>query len=748
MSRSLHNSRDSRVATVGSQFEAGFIIERDRQYLIARGLSIVVLALLCVFLPFSEPLPDRLLLAGLLIFVVVPIGTHVSRKASRERVDLAETVLDLVVLNLAVFLLPVVWTATITISGMMIVGTAPIQPRKVVVSLTIGAVIGYTISGIVLSIDYWYAPVIAIAVLMTGVEVYHEARRERLRQVSARYDALIGAAPVFFWEVDTTTRTIVAVAGNSGALLGYEPHELVGMQWEDVVLSADAEHLREVGLAATDGQLAASSEVRHRDGTVSTFRHLMTFDPETTLVKGVSSDINEVVEAHQRLRYQAEHDDLTGLVNRSVLSARLEELLRDPAAAPIALLVLDLDRFKDVNDILGHPFGDSLLTTLADRFRTSLPWVDVVARLGGDEFAILLTSDVDRESAIALAEHVVQIAEERMQIDGVSLSVSPSIGVALAPEHAMTPHMLMQRADIAMYEAKRSSSAYRVFENTPEELSLDRLTLTSAIRPALDDGQIELWYQPKVDIATQRIVGAEGLARWLHPERGVLSPADFLELITMSGEFTSFTNLVLRHGVQTAAQCQAAGCDLAIAINLAAVSFFDQDLPTRLHALLIEHNVAPDRIILEITESDILEEVGTHIGVFERLASLGVGLSIDDFGTGYSSLSRLRALPVTELKIDRSFIGRLGDPEDLIIVKTIVELSQLLGHHTVAEGVEDQATADALVRLGCQSAQGYLWAKPLRRDEFLGLLRTWPAGVGEHALELDVPFGGQLAPGG
>jgi len=697
----------------------------------------VALGALCIALPFNNPFSHRLVLAVLLAFVVAPLGAYVSVSVTQERVDLAESLLDISVICFSVFLLPAAWTANITIAAMLIVSAVPIQPRRIVITLSAAVVGLFSISGATLNVAHWYAPVLAIAVLMAGIDVYHQARGARAEEVSARYDALIDAAPVFFWEIETRTGTIVAVAGNSAALVGYEPNELVGMNWEDIVVKSDAEALRAVGLAATDQQLATSGEVRHRDGTISMFRHLMTVDPAATVIKGVSSDITELNDAHHQLRYQAEHDDLTGLANRSVLSTRLDELLAAPSGAPLALMVLDLDRFKDINDTLGHPFGDKLLTTLADRFRSSLPNVDIVARLGGDEFAMLITTDVDRDMVFAAASRIVEITEERVVIDGVSLSVSPSVGVVVAPEHGQTRDLLLQRADIAMYEAKRSTDAVRFFESTPEELSLDRLTLTASIRPAIDEGQIELWYQPKVDIATHRIVGAEGLARWRHPERGLLGPAEFLELITLSGEISSFTSLVLAHGVATAALCQDAGCNMVIAVNLAAASFFDRELPAHMHQLLADHNVAADRIILEITESDILEEAGTHVAVFERLAAIGLGLSIDDFGTGYSSLTRLRALPITELKIDRSFITRMSDPEDQIIVKTIIDLAQLLGHHTVAEGVEDPATADALARLGCDSAQGYLWARPMPRDEFLALLRTWPAGVGPATPMLD-----------
>lgn len=721
------------VMTAGAPFEAGMTHRRDPFYMLMRAAGILAFAALVFVLPLEASASDRVFLAALLVGVVGPLGLAMSWKVRPERLDLAESMIDLTMVSLGGFIIPEVWTGSVVVAAMMLVAAVPVQSRRTIALMTAAVTITFTISGLMVGPDAWYSPLSAVVILMLPIDGFYRARNRRFEVAAERYDALINAAQVFIWELDVHSETFTAVAGNSHALLGYHPAEMVGMKWTDLVPKADQERIAIAAQLSTGDQLAIITGVRHQDGTVTTFRHLLTADADYSTLRGVSSDIAELAEANRRLSWQAEHDELTGLANRSVLSAALDTALADVAQTPIALMVLDLDRFKDVNDTLGHPVGDHLLKTLASRFEGTFTDATVIARLGGDEFAILVTEDVTRQRVERMAQQVVEVTQQRVVVEGVSLSTTPSIGVALAPEHGTGAESLLQRADIAMYEAKRSSDTIRFFEKTPEDLNLERLKLGSAIRPAIDEREIELWYQPKICLHTQRIVGAEGLARWRHPERGVLGPFEFLELIALAGEFGRFTDLVLEHGVETAGLCNQVGADITIAVNLASSSFFDQNLPGRIHALLLENKVRPDQLILEITESDILEEADSKITVFDRLADLGLGLSIDDFGTGYSSLTRLRALPVTELKIDRSFISRIADQEDRIIVKAIIDLSELLGHRTVAEGVEDQETAELLAQFGCAMAQGYHWAKPMPRDDFLKLIRTWPAGVGEGA---------------
>ena len=383
-----------------------------------------------------------------------------------------------------------------------------------------------------------------------------------------------------------------------------------------------------------------------------------------------------------------------------------------------------------MNDTLGHPVGDQLLKVLAARFRGTVH-ADVIARLGGDEFAFLLAADVTAESAVELANDIAQLTDQRIELNRITLSVSGSIGVAIAPQHGTDPETLMQHADIAMYQAKANHDSVSVFVETPDNLSVERLSLTSELSSAISRHEFELFFQPKLDLSSGRVIGAEGLARWRHPTRGILAPDQFLELLSLSGDYHRFTDEMIGEGIGFADRCHRGGHQIEIAVNLSSMSFFDQELPGRIAALLDLHQVPANCLTLEITEADILDESQMPQATFARLAELGVGLSIDDFGTGYSSLVRLRQLPVSELKIDQSFVKGLGtEPEDLIIVRAIIDLASVLGHQTVAEGVESQEVADILLSLGCNVVQGYHFGAPMPADQFVEWLG---AGAVEHA---------------
>jgi diguanylate cyclase (GGDEF)-like protein/PAS domain S-box-containing protein len=709
------------------ELEADVHNRTNRQFMLVRTLGVLFLGLMALVLPLGIGLGTRLVLAGLLWFVVIPLGLTVARRLPTQQVDLFHTINDLAVTCLAVTVAPQIWGAGMVIMTGVVVASIPIQPRRTIVAVTVPAAALMGVAAHLNGVAHWYAVLLAQAATIPTFDTYYRSSRRRDDAIRTRYDALIDAAAVFFWELDLRTGRFESVAGNVRPLVGYTANELLGMNWTDIVTRDDRQRLEALPRMAEGAERAVVAKLRHRDGRHLAFRHVVRRVEGTTVLRGVSSDINDLAEATETIRFQAEHDALTGIHNRSVLVERLEQAVRAATADhPVALLMVDLDRFKEVNDTLGHPIGDRLLQILAQRFVDVLPETALVARLGGDEFAVLLTAGVTPAVAMDTARILAAQTEHKFEIDRVKLSVSPSIGVVLAPDHGTTTDEMLRHADAAMYEAKRRGEFVRMFESSPGDLTLERLTLSATISAALDEGQFELWFQPKVSLETGVVLGAEGLARWRHPERGVLPPSEFLELVSLAGEYHRFTDMVVARGMAAAATWAEDGHDLEISVNLSSLSFFDQRLPERLADQLARHGIRPDRFTLELTEADILEDAGLHASVFERLHRLGVGISIDDFGTGYSSLVRLRQLPVTEIKLDRSFVSKLAtDPEDRIIVRTVVDLAVALGQGTVAEGVEDEETAAMLRSIGCQVAQGYLYAKPMPLEEFSTFLDTW-----------------------
>lgn len=421
--------------------------------------------------------------------------------------------------------------------------------------------------------------------------------------------------------------------------------------------------------------------------------------------------IDQTDQANAVIRRQARTDELTGLPNRSHYLNELDHRLVDQRQ--FAVIMMDLDRFKTINDTLGHAFGDAVLVEIATRLDHLVKVPDVVARLGGDEFAIIAESATTPTDALRYADAIATAVIQTMQLSGMSISTTPSIGVALAPSDGRDAQSLMRRADIAMYEAKRRNNTTVLFNTEIQQTPVEELTLSASLKEALVGDQFTLYFQPKIDMTTGRIVGFEGLARWQHPTLGLLTPDRFIHLVTLSDESQAFAYRIIEVGIEFAVECATRGLDVPIAVNLSARSLFDDTLPDRTAYLLRTYGLPADRLTIEITEADIMDEAGHSSRVLARLAGLGVTVSIDDFGTGYSSLARLVDLPISEVKIDRHFVSRLSkDPRDEVVVYSIIDLAKTLGLHVVAEGVENLTEAEMLVAAGCREAQGFLFSPP------------------------------------
>jgi diguanylate cyclase (GGDEF)-like protein len=437
----------------------------------------------------------------------------------------------------------------------------------------------------------------------------------------------------------------------------------------------------------------------------------------------------------EEIAHRALHDELTGLPNRILFGDRIEQAIlaaqRDDRW-PVVML-LDIDRFKEINDTLGHETGDSLLQDLGVRLRADLRANETLARLGGDEFGILLPAG-STEDATLVAARVHELLESPFTLGGLPLEVAASIGIAAWPEHGDDVDTLVQHADVAMYMAKDAHAKTALYDAEQDTNDAARLALAGELRRAIENKELVVFFQPKAELEGGRILGAEALVRWQHPERGFIPPSDFVPIAERTGLIKPLSRFVL---AAAAAQCRAwnaAGYDLRVSVNLTIPDLLDLELPDRIAALLADTDVRPEQLELEITETTILADPFRVRHVLNRLNEMGLRLAIDDFGTGYSSLAYLKRLPVQTIKIDRSFVMAMcEDASDATIVRSTIDLGRNLGLDIVAEGVESQEAWDALRTDGCTLAQGYFISRPVPADELTALLEERGARSGGAA---------------
>ncbi|HEV2718555.1 MAG TPA: EAL domain-containing protein, partial [Thermoanaerobaculia bacterium] len=433
-------------------------------------------------------------------------------------------------------------------------------------------------------------------------------------------------------------------------------------------------------------------------------------------------DVSESKSQLLLLRHQAMHDGLTDLPNRTLLFERLERALEETRgeSVMVALLLMDLDRFKEVNDTFGHHFGDVLLKQVAFRIRNQLSPDDTVARLGGDEFAIVLPRAADANAVAATARRILNALEQAFVVEGQVLEVGASIGIALHPRHGNDARALMRCADVAMYTAKQGSSGYSFHSVDSVKRSPDQLALAAEMRTAVEQRQFELYYQPKLHLRSGLVTRAEVLVRWNHPKRGLLLPTQFIPLAERTGVIRSMTDWILDRALQQCRQWQDAGAPVHLAVNISAKSLQDPALPAKVQAALDRWHIDPRFLKIEITESSIMADPAHALAILSMLQSMDVRLSIDDFGTGYSSLTHLRQLPIDEIKIDKSFVSGMTSSEaDAAIVRTVIDLAHNLGKQVCAEGVESEAQWNRLKEMGCDLAQGYWISRPVPAEALM-----------------------------
>jgi diguanylate cyclase (GGDEF)-like protein/PAS domain S-box-containing protein len=494
------------------------------------------------------------------------------------------------------------------------------------------------------------------------------------------------------------------------------------------LMAGDGSSLRhEHRLVRLDGRSvwisASLSIVREADGSPSFGIVMIQDDTERKAAEEAllrQSELNE---------HQALHDGLTGLPNRTLFRDRIEQAiaLARREGGQLAVAVIDLDRFKEVNDSLGHHAGDALLVEISERLRGVLRSSDTVARLGGDEFGAVISNPRSKSDVAVVIGKMRAVLERPVLVEGLEVPAEGSIGIAMFPAHGREVDTLVRHADAAMYRAKEDKTGYLFYDKSRCATDPAKLTLVSELRRALEQHELELYYQPKAALASGAVQSVEALLRWHHPTRGLVRPDEFIPLAQQTGLIKPLTLYVLDEALRQCATWQREGLDLGVAVNLSVRNLLDADFPTQVRRLLFKHEVNPALVELEITESTMLSDPVRSKRALERLSAMGVSLSIDDFGTGYSSLSYLSQLPVSELKIDRSFVMNMAECDnDAVIVRSTIDLGRNLGLNVVAEGVETEQAWDELHALGCTFAQGYYLSQPVPAAELTQWLKRRP----------------------
>jgi diguanylate cyclase (GGDEF)-like protein/PAS domain S-box-containing protein len=507
-------------------------------------------------------------------------------------------------------------------------------------------------------------------------------------------------------------------------LFGYTIHDLMGGSLSPLIAVGDRELVGQ--------QLRLVAEGKPRDFEVSLLNHEGVQVPVSITalpmivggaiqgIYGIAKDITERKQAEEALAHQALHDALTGLPNRTLLNDRLEQVMiaHHRGQRGLALIVMDLDRFKDVNDTLGHQCGDDLLQQVSTRLQTVLRASDTIARLGGDEFAILLPN-ARVQGATGVAQKILRALEDPFTIGGQEITVAASLGITACPDHGLDPATLLRCADVAMYVAKRNKGGYVVYAPEQDQGNVDRLALAGDLRRAIEHDELRLHYQPKVSFKTGDVIRVEALVRWQHPDHGLIPPDKFIPFAEQTGLIRPLGHWVLSEALSQYHAWRLGGRRVPIAVNLSMHNLQDPELPALIGGLLARWGIPPSELILEITETTIMADPERTKDVLQRLQGLGIQIAIDDFGVGHSTFSYLKHLPVNEIKIDRSFVQDMSRSDsDAAIVRSTIDLAHSLGLEVVAEGIENEETWAQLADMGCDVAQGYFFSQPLPPDAF------------------------------
>jgi diguanylate cyclase (GGDEF)-like protein/PAS domain S-box-containing protein len=578
-----------------------------------------------------------------------------------------------------------------------------------------------------------------LSVVLSGAMAHaaeYEAKRDQV-QALARFEATFANALTGMVLLDLDGHVLDSNPAIQ-RLLGYTHEELAGVRLAKFVPQADRRKTRTAYLrmiASGGSSLRMQHRFLGREGQViwvdSAASLVHDSDGQASFAIAMIQDITQHKDAEAALlsqaalnEHQAQHDALTGLANRTLFHARVASVVnpRRRTDARAAAVVVDLDGFKEINDSLGHAAGDELLVVISGRLESALRTSDTVARLGGDEFGILLPEIRTRDDVLHAVERMKVAIEEPVALEGLSLSLEASIGIALYPEHGEDVETLLRCADAAMYHAKDEKLDWAFYDASRLRHGTPRVTLMGELRRALEQRELVLYYQPKAVLEDGEVHAVEALLRWQHPHRGLVPPDEFIPMAQQTGLIKPLTLYVIDEALRQSRTWLEQGLRLAVAVNLSARNLVDADFPFQVDGLLARWHIEPSLLEFEITESAMLTDPGRTKLILEQLSGMGIRISVDDFGTGYSSLAYLKRLPVKEIKVDRSFVMNMDeDEDDATIVRSTIDLGRNLGLDVVAEGVENEQVWDRLRALGCTAAQGYYLSRPVPPAE----LEAW-----------------------
>lgn len=654
------------------------------------------------------------LLAGVL---AQPIMLWVSR--GRD-VSHAIAVSDLVLAGVLVVLMPSLYPAAALWVGSLLTWQAITSSTRVATLIGAISVVAFGAAGWAAGITGWWMVTTTHILLGAAYLVFGHTLRVEVRENEVDLLATVSVGGAIVHRSSVGDGTAMQVHGDIEALTGYTRDEWIGLDHRSLIHPDDVDHFWIDAAVAQPGTIIDRiGRLRRADGTWMWMRDVsrVTLDRNGNLsFRGFSFDATEAQENQAELRRQTRRDAMTGLPNRVALDEAIADRL--DAGEAFAMLLVDLNRFKEVNDTLGHEAGDHVIEVIGSRLSTVVSDRDVLARMGGDEFALLIGGATAWHDVRPIGEEIAARCRQPIYVRGISVALSASIGATFA-DATSDRATLLRHADIAMYDAKRSGSAIRLFDQSLERTSTMQLSLSADLPGAVERGDIQLYFQPQFDLRTNELIGAEGLVRWAHHEFGLLTPATFLDLALMSEGSAEFVRATLRQAIAAIATSIEVGHPTPVAVNVSIASLRDLDVSSTLFTDLAHHGVPPELLTVEITENDVDQPSDAVIAVLDELRSRGVTISIDDFGTGHSSLERLRTMHVDELKLDRAFVASLCvDERDRQIVQTIIDLANRLGTSVVAEGVEHADQIDQLLAMGCHRGQGFHFSPAVDRASF------------------------------